>query len=194
MTFENHAHRPGPRRGGGPRREQGGRHRRHRQTAASGSRSLKITDAPGLQQAYNPHYVYSNLAYTDGPVRNAFALRVDPGADVHFEWRDYKTGSAYLTGPSVPGPRQPTPPERRPVAQPAGRPVGSIRDRGRRWGPWTTASWTLRVTRPGQPPQEFRDLPYGRPEFAQLTWIGFTSNANDTTDFYLDDFTLNGDE
>ncbi len=126
-------------------------------------------------------------------MRNAFALRVDPGADIHFEWRDYKTGSPYLTGPQF-------------QVRDGRLLLGDGRSLDLPVGDWVrfeiedtlgtgdNGAWTLHVTRPGQPPQEFRDLPHGRPEFAQLTWIGFTSNANDTTAFYLDDFTLNGDE
>ena len=50
----------------------------------------------------------------------------------------------------------------------------------------TPASWALRLTVPGQEPRLFRDLSYSSPEFQQLTWVGFTSNATVKTAFYLD--------
>ena len=50
------------------------------ETAASGKRSLKITDAPGLERRYNPHCVYRGMQYEDGSVRNAFDIRVELGA------------------------------------------------------------------------------------------------------------------
>ena len=50
--------------------------------------------------------------------------------------------------------------------------------------------WTLRVTIPDQPPRVFRNLPYGRPGFKALTWVGFMSLATEKTAFYLDNFDL----
>jgi hypothetical protein len=46
--------------------------------AAGGSHSLKITDAPGLQNAWNPHLVYSPN-HASGTTRCAFDLRIGPG-------------------------------------------------------------------------------------------------------------------
>ena len=44
------------------------------QTAASGQRSLMITDAPGLDKTYNPHFMYRGMNYKQGRVVNAFHL------------------------------------------------------------------------------------------------------------------------
>jgi hypothetical protein len=63
-----------------------------------GPHSLKITDAPGLEHSYNPHFHYSGIDYQAGQVRNSFDLRVEPGAIVQFEWRDWSS-TPYLTGP-----------------------------------------------------------------------------------------------
>lgn len=52
------------------------------------------------------------------------------------------------------------------------------------------ATWALRVTVPGREPHLFRELPHARPEFEQLTWVGFMSNATVETAFYLDNFEL----
>ena len=50
--------------------------------------------------------------------------------------------------------------------------------------------WTMSVTLPGSNARVFRDLPFANPECHKLNWIGFTSNANRRTEFYLDNFAL----
>ncbi|MBM3892355.1 MAG: hypothetical protein FJ388_24835 [Verrucomicrobia bacterium] len=57
-------------------------------------------------------------------------------------------------------------------------------------GKANTGRWSLTVRVPGQPPREFKDLAYAKPGFRKLTWIGFTSNATNTTAFHLDNFAL----
>ena len=155
------------------------------ETAAAGKKSVKIQDAPGLKEAYNPHYVY-RVDYPAGKVRNSFHLRVDKGAIIQFEWRDW-SGSRYYTGPqfSVRGAalqvgKQSVPlPEGQWVKIEIAAAVGE-----------SPSAWTLRVTAPGKPPQEFRGLAPASPLFKRLTWVGFTSNATEKTAFYLDDFSL----
>lgn len=158
------------------------------ETAASGKQCLKITDAPGLQHAYNPHYTFSSANYKEGVVSNAFDLRVEPGASVQFEWRDWR-GSPYRTGPQF------------------AIHDGQLRFAGKtkleipvgtwvkfeitsRLGTAEDGKWQLVVTIPGQQPHRFDDLSWADPKFEQLTWLGFTSNATAKTAFYLDDFSL----
>jgi hypothetical protein len=155
------------------------------EAAASGKRSVKIADAPGLSQGYNPHMVYGGVNYASGPVLNTFDLRVDAGAIVEFEWRDYSEGD-YKTGArfTVRDGRLQLG-EGRTVALPVGQ-----------WVKFELAAtlgkpgWALRVTAPGQSPRVFRNLPYIRPEFKKLTWVGFMSTATVKTAIYLDNFTL----
>lgn len=157
------------------------------ETAAGGKQSLKIEDAPGLAQAYNPHLVFEGLNYTKGRLLNAFDLRVEPGAIVHFEWRDW-SGSPYRTGPDfwvqdgtlrLKGHEIPFPPgqwvhmEVASQLGAAGKPM-----------------WHLRVAAAGSSPVILRDLPYASGPFEKLTWVGFTSMATDKTVFYVDNFTL----
>jgi hypothetical protein len=158
------------------------------ETAASGKQCLKITDAPALQHAYNPHYTFSSASYKEGVVSNAFDLRVEPGASVQFEWRDWR-GSPYRTGPQF------------------AIHDGQLRFAGKtkleipvgtwvkfeiisRLGTARDGKWQLVVTIPGQQPHRFDDLSWADPKFEQLTWLGFTSNATAKTAFYLDDFSL----
>jgi len=157
------------------------------EAAASGKRSVKVTDAPGLKQSYNPHLVFSGVNYASGSVLNSFDLRIEPASIIQFEWRDYSDGD-YKTGPEfriqngrlLLG-------KNRMVTLPAGEWVKF--ELTATLGTAGQANWALRVTIPGKPPRVFRDLPY-RPEFKKLTWIGFMSLATQKTAFYLDNFTL----
>ncbi|MGN6553985.1 MAG: right-handed parallel beta-helix repeat-containing protein, partial [Verrucomicrobiota bacterium] len=158
------------------------------ETAASGRNSLKITDTSGLAQSWKPH-LCTTTQLTTGEVRNCFAVRIEPGAFLTFEWRDW-TGENYHAGPAF-----------------------SIRDRKLRIGGdddvlelpedrWMNfeitstlggskkPKWTLTVTLPGQAARQFKNLNYADPKFKALTWIGFTSNADAASVFYLDDLAL----
>lgn len=157
------------------------------ETAASGHHSLKFTDAPGLQNSYDPHLVFSPN-HTHGVTTLDFALRMEPGAVVIHEWRDW-SGQPYKTGPYF-------------IITAGhlllgGKPVLDIPSGI--WGHYQVRAaigkgaagrWDLTVNLPGQPSHHFPDLPNGSPDFDGLTWIGFVSNATDKTIFYLDDLDL----
>ena len=66
------------------------------ETAAAGKHSLKITDAPGLSAAHNPHFYY-RPGFTNGVVSNSFDLRIEKASMVDFEWRDW-SATDYHTG------------------------------------------------------------------------------------------------
>ena len=157
------------------------------ETAAGGKRSLKITDAPGLTHAFNPHLNYS-VKYSRGVVVNGFDLRVEKSSAVDFEWRDWSE-SQYLTGPhfAVRDGRlrldDGTTMDLPPGAWVRFEVTGGL-------GESATGKWSLKVEAAGQPPREFRDLACVKPAFKKLTWIGFTSSAVAATSFYLDNFTL----
>ena len=156
------------------------------EAAASGRRSLKITDAPGLQFSYDPHLVL-NLNHTRGVTSLRFALRAEPGVQMLHEWRDWSSGP-YKVGPgfTVTGGQLVL----------GGKPVMAIPDSV--WVHYeiraavgkSAGTWSLTVTLPGQPPRRFDALPCGSPDFHALTWIGFISNATTKTVFYLDDMDL----
>lgn len=157
------------------------------ETAASGHHSLKFTDAPGLQNAFDPHLVFSPSHFSGVTTLN-FALRVDAEADVVHEWRDWR-GDPYRVGPafSITGGKLIL----------GGKPVLDIPPAV--WvhyqiragiGPNANHRWSLIVTVPGHSPYSFSDLPNGTPGFDALTWLGFVSNATEKTAFYLDDLDL----
>ena len=76
------------------------------ETAASGQRCLKLTDAPGLKYAWQPH-LYYQPRLRKGIARLSFAVRLEEGAELIHEWRD--ASEPYRVGPSIrirPGGRQ----------------------------------------------------------------------------------------
>lgn len=157
-------------------------------TASQGDHSLRIADAAGLQHRYNPHYTFARLHYRTGTLENSFDLRVEEGAIVQFDWRDWSE-TPYHSGPRfelsdgklrVPG-----------------KPAIAIPD-----STWFTIEivvhldgvdrhhWDLTVRIPEHSPVVISDLPFASKEFQQLTWIGFVSAATEPTVFYLDNFKL----
>ncbi len=157
------------------------------ETAAGGKRSLKVTDAPGLEHIWQPHMVYKPKI-SKGAVRMSFDLRVEPGVKFWHEWRD--ASSPYKIGPAVKVEK-----EGRLIV--GGETLAKLPQS--EWvhfqidatlGPKTPGTWTLTVTAPGQEAQTFADLPFARGEFRKLRWLGFISLADAKTVFYLDNLRL----
>jgi hypothetical protein len=155
--------------------------------AASGSHSLKFTDAEGLDKSFNPHLVYAPHLRS-GLAVGEFSIRIEPGASFYHEWRDGR--SPYRVGPSI-----------------WFDPDGTIRASGQtvakappgEWvhvvvsctlGRHSDGTYDLTVQGPGQEAQEFTDLACGTPEFNQLDWYGFVSNATQAATVYIDDLNL----
>ena len=157
------------------------------EAAATGKRSLKFTDAPGLEHVWNPHVFYQPH-FREGRATLSFHLRVEKGAIVSHEWRD--ATQPYHVGPSI--------------QIDAG---GALLANGTRvatvpFGTWvriqiacglgkkTSGAYDLTVTLPGEAPKAFRRLACGSARFRSLEWLGFVSNAADKTVFYLDNIGL----
>jgi hypothetical protein len=156
------------------------------EAAASGKRSLKFQDAPGLDQPWNPHIFYSPH-YTEGMVVESFDLRVEQGATVWHEWRD--ASAPYRVGPSlgVTAEGQVMAKDQKLMTVPLGTWVHFEITCG--LGQQTTGTWDLTVTVAGQPPQRLEKLPCD-PKCKELQWLGFISNATDQAVFYLDNLKL----
>jgi hypothetical protein len=154
--------------------------------AATGKHSLKFQDASGLQNVFDPHLVYLP-GHKEGVARCAFDLRVEDGAVMYHEWRD--AASPYRVGPSlwvqdgklVVGGKQL-------LAVPPSQWVHFEVEAG--LGARSNGVWDLKVTLPGQPPAEFPGLKNGSPDWKALDWLGFVSNADVKTVFYLDNLSL----
>ena len=158
------------------------------ETAAGGKHSVKIVDAPGLRNDYDPHLTYESLGHERGQIHNSFDLRVAKDTRMTFEWRDYGL-APYVSGPRFTlydthlsfG-------KGKALSLPADawihfEIVAGLADAAKE-------GWTLRVTVPGQAPQEFRNLAMESLRFKKLDWIGFMSNATHKTTFYLDNLVL----
>jgi len=157
--------------------------------AAGGKRSLKVTDAPGLAAAYNPHFFYAPR-HSSGLTRFAFDLRIEQATVMFVEWRS--EGQPYHVGPTLwvekgkarigRGPDAPT------VDLPAGQWIHFDMTCG--LGARSTGTWDLAVTLPGQAPKEFKGLRNGSPDFKSLGWLGFCSTAKEAAAFHLDNLEL----
>jgi hypothetical protein len=157
------------------------------ETAAAGNKSLKILDAPGLQHAYNPHYVYTPN-YSSGTARCSFDIRIGKDVQINHEWRDWRT-SPYGVGPSLwfDGTR----------LKVAGKTLLELPiDKWMHFeitaglGNASRGTWDMTVTLPGRTPSQFKGLKNGNAKFSRLTWLGFSSNATKQTVFYLDNIKL----
>ncbi|MCD6395680.1 MAG: hypothetical protein J7M40_19520, partial [Planctomycetes bacterium] len=157
------------------------------ETSASGKQSLKIVDAPGLKNTFNPHCVYP-LNHTEGVTTSQFDLRADKGVNIGCEWRDWSI-NPYRTGPAF-------------WIQ-----DGKLKLRGRtimdmpvdEWvhfdvsaalGDKSSGTWNMTVTMPQKQPRLFEGLKNNSDKFDKLTWLGFTSNAITKTVFYVDNLLI----
>lgn len=151
---------------------------------AAGKQCLKVTESAGLKAGFNPHF-YWQPHYASGAALLQFRIKLEPGSDIRTEWRS--EGGAYKTGPNI---------HLRP---------GSLSSGGRSLmqipaNEWITvtmtsplgqtdAKWTLQVKSPDGSTREFKDLPT-EAGWRDASWIGFSSQGNDGTSFYLDDLQL----
>ena len=157
------------------------------ETAASGKHSLKITDAPGLEARFNPHFFYTPH-FRQGLARLSFDIRVEKGAIVGHQWRDAE--EPFRVGPSIQIDAQSRlfAEQRQLLDVPAGKWIHVEIACG--LGKEANGTYDLSVTLPGQSPRVFPKLPCVSPEFRRLEWLGFVSLATEKTMFYLDNVRL----
>jgi len=157
---------------------------------AEGKQSLLFQDAPGLPSHYLPMLSFHPHHQT-GTSTVSFALYMEPKAIFIHEWRT--KGNPYRTGPVI--------------HVQNGRLTGvkglDVAVPTQKWirfelkafiGDAVTGRWSLKVTPEGEPTKEFKDLPCRNPDMKTLDWVGFISNANEQTEFYLDDLKILTDE
>ena len=157
------------------------------ETAAGGTKSLKIQDKPDLDKPWNPHLVYHPLVFA-GKVRGSFDIRVEPGVLVYCEWRT--GGHPYKVGPRI-------------YIKSDGTLLASDRELVKMPpGEWvhveiTTAlggecdgTFDVAVTLPGEDPVLAEGLSYSHTEFRHLQWLGFVADGNVDGAFYLDNVLL----
>lgn len=156
------------------------------ETAASGKRSLKVSDAAGLKQAFNPHFHFAPH-HVRGVTRGRFALRIESGTFFQHEWRDQ--ASPYRTGPSL------TIREGKLMA--AGRELMAVPtdtwlqlEIVAKLGETSPGVWDLRVKVGEGPLREFLGLKHASAGWSELHWLGFVSQADAATTFYVDNLEL----
>jgi hypothetical protein len=175
---------------GKPRVSLGDALRMSQAKAAEGKQSLLFQDAPGLPRAYYPMLSF-NPHHRTGTSTVSFALYLEPKAIFIHEWRT--AGNPYRTGPVI--------------HVQNGRLTGvkglDVALPVQKWirfelsaviGDAVTGRWNLKVTPEGEPTQEFKGLPCRHPDMKTLDWVGFISNANEKTEFYLDDLAILTDD
>ncbi|MCC6446352.1 MAG: right-handed parallel beta-helix repeat-containing protein [Armatimonadetes bacterium] len=152
------------------------------EAAATGKRSLKFSDMPGLAFRFNPHLAYFP-SYEQGTAVVSFDLRAEPGAVLYHEWRD--AYQPYRVGPSI---------RLEEGALKAGnKELARIPDN--RWvhleirsalGQMAAGTWDIAITLPGsRSPLTYRSLP-GNPTFQRLQWVGFVADGDRQAAFYVD--------
>ncbi|MEI7651577.1 MAG: right-handed parallel beta-helix repeat-containing protein [Verrucomicrobiota bacterium] len=157
---------------------------------SKGNSSLLFQDAPGLPASYYPMLTFMPN-HKAGTTTISFDLYMEPRAIFTHEWRNkanpYRTGPAFqfkdgrITGPKgldLAAPLQ-------------------------KWvhfeivaliGESTKGLWTLRVTPEGEATKTISDLPFRHADMQTLDWVGFVSNANEQTEFYLDEVSITTDD
>ncbi|HWH69884.1 MAG TPA: hypothetical protein VNT26_10890, partial [Candidatus Sulfotelmatobacter sp.] len=154
------------------------------EVAASGKRSLKITDRPGLKAGYNPHF-YWDPHYTKGQAHLSYRIRLEPGAQTECEWRGQ--GHPYRVGPSlqfrshalfVRGKQLMELPEKAWIGIDMRASLGQSDSR-----------WALTVSLPDGTKREFKDLACDA-AWQEARWVGFSSSAVTDTAYELDDMEM----
>jgi len=155
------------------------------ETAASGKRSLKVVDAPGQSRRYEPHFYFAP-GHKTGTTRCAFDVRLETGAEFYHEWRD--SSNPYRVGPSLWMANGKLSVAGKPLLDvPLGQWMHVEISAG--LGVSAKGTWDLVVTLPGASPQRFEHLSCD-PAWKELDWLGFVSNADAKTVFYLDNLAL----
>ena len=157
--------------------------------AASGKRSLKITDAPGLTPIWDPHYVLKP-GFKEGHLFISFQVRMEKRAKFFMDARDPATD--YLTGPSLAFENEHIIERRskKKMAFPSN--TWAKIEITATLGEKAKGLWTLKITPEGQPAQEWKDLVTDA-GWNELAWLGFVSTAQEKVAFWLDDLVVRGE-
>lgn len=153
---------------------------------AGGARCLRLTDAPGQVNEFDPHFAW-DPRHESGQTRFSFDLKVSAGAHGFVEWRD-------AAQPYRPGPRLAWDGE---LLTAGGRDVGSLPvdtwvrvTMASGVGADKTATWSLTIAPYGGAAREYTDLPPMDAAWDSLRWLGFSSTADAATTLWLDNLTL----
>ena len=156
--------------------------------AGAGQRSLRLTDGPQLEPAFEPHFYYFTNVQR-GVSRVSFDVRAEPGYRLTHEWRDSST--PYRTGPKLDFEN------------------GAVRAGGRKLADFPAntwvhvevsakidgdATWSAVLTPAGGQPQRFDGLKYEKPDMKELRWIGWASNGREAAKCWLDEIAIENEQ
>ncbi len=153
--------------------------------AASGTRAVKFTDAPGLRASFLPMLVYQPH-HRFGATICSFDLYLDEQTYFQHEWRD--DHQPFLAGPTF-------------IIQDGQLKVDgqTIALPSKRWihfdvqallGDQAQGKWNLRVVIDQQEPKLLLGLSCRDKQWNRLDWMGFISHAQTATSFLLDNVEL----
>ena len=150
----------------------------------SGPQCLKCTDKKGLLKSFYPYMHVAPRMLNEGCITFAFAAMQPSQGAVPFTVECRGTGGADDTGPSLTFAADGT-------VKANSQTVGSLKP-----GSWTrfVITFTLGAKRTGSYTLTARDtagektvnVPFGKPTFNQLSWLGITAPGNADGCFYLD--------
>jgi hypothetical protein len=156
--------------------------------AFSGRHSVKVTDAPGLEFDWEPHFFYQPHL-KDCVVVERFHLLLQPESRLFTEWRD-ETIYPDCVGPNLTfsGTGE---------VGASGRTLGQVPV-----GVWltvevrcqvgkdATGTYSVGITGPDGAEQRWEDIPYMGKAFRRVQWLGFVSIGTVKAETYLDDISV----
>lgn len=156
------------------------------QTAAGGSRSLRLADHPSADPAFLPYFHLRPTGLDRGTGRVEFNVMFEPGAQLQVELRETENAREYPVGPSLTfgGNGE---------LRVAGRSAVVTTVPTKRWNHVEIrfplegkGTYELRIRLEGKEEQVFASLPYRRTDFWRCGWIGFIGSGKSEAAAYLD--------
>ncbi len=160
------------------------------ETAASGRRSLKFTDGPAAPRPFQPYFFLRPRGLHSGVGVFAFAMRLEPGADVSVELREVENAREFPVGPSlrlsgrgelrVAGRAEPL----------AALPVNAWLGVELRFPLDGRGHYDLTLRVPGRAPRAFERLPCRSRGFWRCGWIGICGVGTAPAAFWVDNLSV----
>ena len=147
---------------------------------APGGRCLRFIDSASMANRYDPH-AFATLNHDTGVTTDTFAILIDADTDFIHEWRD--NGQPYLIGPSLRITAAGISANGKQVAPAAVGQWMQLRMTAA-LGP-AAGTWSLDVTLPNAATQTISGLRTVSPLWRRLNYVGYISNAAQTTTLCL---------
>ena len=162
------------------------------ETAASGTHCVKLVDSPLAKKPFYPMLMYKP-EYVQGDVTVSFSLRMEEGATVTIEGRDYTTKKPFSTGPVLR------------VTEDLRLLAGREEVAALPLSEWVRLElkfavgggrpdlYTLQVDLPDAGPVLIEGLTLASETFVQFDWFAFTCSGTRDAAFYVDDVSINNE-